>query len=159
MKPGHRSEDGVGIRQRRGRPDLDRRREQPVAELVRRADRAQRRVQDRHAVAQALRLLEPVRRQEDRRAALAEVVDETVDVPSGDRVETGGRLVEEEQLRGAEERAGQGDPLAEALRQRPARVVGPIGQVDGGERLRRSRVARDVRLVQVGEALEVLADA
>ena len=52
-------------------PDEQRLREQPVAELVRPADRAQARVQDGDAVAEPFRLLEPVRGEKDRDAAVA----------------------------------------------------------------------------------------
>ena len=72
-----------------------------------------------------------MRGEEDRHAALAELVDQLVDVAGGDRVEAGGRLVEEQHLRVAEQRPGQGDPLAQALGQGAAGIVGPVGQVDG----------------------------
>ena len=103
-------------------------------------------------------LLESMRRQEDRGAALAEPVDQLVDATRGDRVETGRRLVEEQDLRVAEERSRERDPLAKALGQGAARIVRPVGEVDGLEGTRDAR-ARIGHLVQVGEALEVLEDA
>ena len=65
---------------------------------------------------------------------LAELVDQLVDVSGGDRVQAGGRLVEEQHLRVAEQRPRQGDPLAQAFGQGAAGVVGPVGQVDGPQR-------------------------
>ena len=38
-------------------------------------------------------------RQEDRDAALAKLVDQLVDLAAGDRIQPGGRLVEEQHLR------------------------------------------------------------
>ena len=129
--------------------------EQLVAELLGPADRAQRRVEDRDPVAQALGLLEPMGRQEDRDAPLAEPVDQLVDLARRDRVEPRGRLVEEQDLRIAEQRPGQRDPLAKSLGQGAAGIVGPVDQVDRMQRAVDAR-ARVGHLVQVGEALEVL---
>jgi hypothetical protein len=53
-----------------------------------------------------------VRREEDGHTAPAELVDQLMDVAGGGRVQAGGRLVEEQHLRVAEQRPGQGDPLA-----------------------------------------------
>ena len=106
-------------------PDRERLGEQLVAQLVGPADRAQGRVQDRDPVAEPLGLLEAVRGEEDRHAAAAELVDQLVDVAGGDRVQAGGRLVEEQHLRVAEQRPGQGDPLAQALGQGAAGIAGP----------------------------------
>ena len=78
-------------------------------------------------MAEALSLLEAVGGEEDRDAALAEVVDQVVDVAGGGGVQAGGRLVEEQHLRVAEQRPGQGDPLAQALGQGAACIVGPVG--------------------------------
>src|SRR5450755_2126445 len=60
---------------------------------------------------QSLRLLEPVRAEEDRDAVLTEVVDQLVDAAGGDRIQARRRLVEEQHPRVAEQRPGQGDPL------------------------------------------------
>jgi hypothetical protein len=56
-------------------PGGEARGEQPLAKLVGVTDRAQGGVQDGDAVAEALGLLEPVGGEEDRDAALAELVD------------------------------------------------------------------------------------
>ena len=158
IDPRQATEDGRRLGERRERPDRQGLREEPVAELRGRADRAQGRVQDRHPVAQPLGFLESMGRQEDRDAALAEPVDQLVDTARGDRVQAGGRLVEEEDLRLAEERPRKGDPLAKALGQRAAWIVRAVGEVDGLEGAPDS-IARVRHLVQLGEALEVLDDA
>ena len=62
---------------------------------------------------------------------LARPVDQIVDVARGDRVEAGGRLVQEEHLRIVEQGPGQTDPLAQPLGQLAADIVGPSGEVDG----------------------------
>ena len=67
----HSTEDRLRIVQRRVNPHVQGSLEQLRAQLVRPADQSQRRVQDRHPVAQPLGLLKPVRGQEDRHPALA----------------------------------------------------------------------------------------
>jgi hypothetical protein len=79
-------EDAARLGERSQRPDGERPGEQPLAELVGPADRAQRGVQDRDAVAEALGLRQPVRRQEDRDAPAAQLADQLVHVPRGCRV-------------------------------------------------------------------------
>ena len=132
--------------------------EQLIAQLGRPADGTKGRVQDRDAVAEPLSLFEAVRGEEDRDATLAEVVDQVVDVAGGDRVQAGGRLVQEQHLRVAEQRPGQGDPLAQALGQGAAGIVGPIGQIDGPQRAVNA-TAGVGHLVEVGEACQVLGHA
>ena len=100
-----------------------------------------------------------MRGEEDRDAAPAQVVDQLVDVPGGDRIQAGGRLVEEQHLGVAEQRPGQGDPLAQALGQRAAGVAGPLGEVDRAAGRARCGRPASGDLVQVGEALEVLGHA
>ena len=109
------AEDAVRIRERGERPDGQCLGEQPLAELVGATDRAQGRVEDRDAVAEPLGLVETVRREEDRDPAPAEPVDQLVDVASGDRIQAGGRLVEEQHLRVAEQRPRQARPAGGAL--------------------------------------------
>jgi hypothetical protein len=82
----------------------------------------QSRVQDRHPIAQPPGLLQPVRRQEDRHPALAKRGDQLVDLARRDRIQPGRGLVEEQHRRIVEQRAGERDALAQALRQRPARI-------------------------------------
>ena len=96
-----------------------------------------------------------MRREEDRDAAPAEVVDQLVDIPGRGRVQAGGRLVEEEYLWVAEQCSGEGDPLAETLRQSGARVVATIGEFHRAQR-RIDALFRIRNLVEVGEAAQVL---
>ena len=97
---------------------------------------------DRDAVAERLRLVEVVRREEDR---LAEVLQRADDVPRRAprrRVEAGRRLVEEDQLGVADERERevQAAQLAAAQRARVARR--PSRSARRGRRPRRRRAAR-----------------
>src|SRR4051794_22988724 len=88
---------------------------------------------DRHAIAQGLGLVEVVRRQEHR---LAELLERAHDVPRRTarcRVEAGRRLVEEDQLRVAHERQGEVEaaqlPAAERPRVR-IRLLGEAGELE-----------------------------
>jgi hypothetical protein len=152
------AEDVVRVGERGERPDGEGLGEQPLAQLVGSADRAQGGVQDRDAVAQAFGLLEAMGGEEDRHAAPAELVDQLVDLAGGDRVQAGGRLVQEQQLRVAEQRPGQGDPLAEPFGQGAAGIVGPVGQVDGPQRAA-DAIVWVGHLVEACETLEVLGHA
>ena len=75
-------------------------------------------VHDRHAIAQPLRFVHVVRREHDRAARALELVDEIPELPARLRIEPGRRLVEEQQLRIADQRAGEREPLLLAARQR-----------------------------------------
>ena len=138
------AEDAARVGERDEGPDRERPGEQLVAQLVGPADGAQRRVQDRDTVAEALGLLQAMGGEEDRHPALAERVDQLVDLAGGDRVQAGRRLVQEQHLRVAEQRPGQGDPLAQPFGQGAAGVAGPVGQVD--------RPQRAVDAIAVGRA-------
>jgi hypothetical protein len=99
-----------------------------------------------------------MRGQEDRHTTAAQRVDQLMDVAGGDRIQAGGRLVEEQHLRVAEQRPGQSDPLAPALGQGAAGIVGPVGQADGPQSAVNA-IGRVGGLVQAGEAFEVLGHA
>jgi hypothetical protein len=58
------------------------------------------------------------------------VHDQLVHVAGGDRIQPGGRLVEEQRRRVAEQRPGQRDPLPKALGQRATGIGCPVGQMD-----------------------------
>src|SRR4029450_5090821 len=131
---GNAGEDAIGVGEWGQRLDHEGLCEEPIAELVRTADGAKRGVQDGDAIAEALRLLEAMRREEDRDAAPAEVVDRLVDLPGRGRVQAGGWLVEEEYLWVAEQCSGEGDPLAETLRQSGACVVATLGELHSAQR-------------------------
>src|SRR5581483_3219402 len=148
-------EDVLGIGERSGRPHDERLREQTVTQLVGPADRAQARVEDRNPIAEPLRFLEPVCREEDRHAAVAQPVDEVVDVAARDGIEPRCRLVEEHDRRIAEQRSCQGDALAQSLREAAAEVLCTRAEVDRVERVP-DPLARMLEAEQPGEELEVL---
>jgi hypothetical protein len=152
------AEDAVRIGERDERPDGERLGAQLLAKLVGTGYRAQGRAKDGDTVAQALGLVEAVRREEDRDAALAELVDQLVDVAGGDRIQAGGRLVEEKHLRVAQQRPCQGDPLAEPFGQRTAWIASPVGEVDGPQ-CQADAFTRYGRLVEAGETFKVLGYA
>ena len=68
-------------------------------------------IDDRHPVAQPLGLVHVVRRQQDGPALGAEAADDVPELPARLRVEAGRRLVEEQQLRVADQGAGHRQPL------------------------------------------------
>ena len=74
---------------------------------------------DRHPVGQRLRLVEVVRREQDRLAERLERADRVPGVAARGRVEARGRLVEEDQLRVADQRQRQIQPPQLPARQRP----------------------------------------
>ena len=103
-------------------------------------------IDDADAVGERLRLVEVVRREHDRRAVAVESADEVPELPSRDRIESGRRLVEEEDLRATDE--PQSDVEAAALPTGEAGdlVVRLLGQADGGDELVDiGRVRVDVR--------------
>ena len=77
---------------------------------------------DRDAVA-VLRLVEVVRRDEDRDAGAGQIVDEPPELPARQRVHTAGRLVEEDDRRLVENRAAERKALAPAGRERAGQRV------------------------------------
>ena len=68
-------------------------------------------VDDGHAVAEPLRLVHVVRGQEHGRPPALKLVHDVPDLPPRLRVEAGRGLVEEQQLRVADQRAGHGQAL------------------------------------------------
>ena len=100
-------------------------------------------VHDRHPVAQPGRLLHVVGGEQHRAAAGLEALDQLPDLEARLRVEAGGRLVEEEQLRVGHQGAGQGQALPLAAREladpRPALL---LELDDGDDLVDRSRPAR-----------------
>ena len=69
------------------------------------------------AVGQVLRLVHVMRRQEDRLAELAQRPDRGPRLPAGGRIEAGRRLIEEDQVRVADEREREVEPPALAAGQ------------------------------------------
>src|SRR4249919_523460 len=68
-------------------------------------------VHDRHAIREALGFFHIVCRQENRAAGPLELVDEIPELPAGLRIEPGRRFVEEQQVRIADKRAREREPL------------------------------------------------
>ena len=68
-------------------------------------------IHDGDAVAQALGLIHVVRGENDGAARLLELVDQVPQMAARLGIEAGGRLVEKQQLRIADQRAGHGQPL------------------------------------------------
>ena len=93
-------------------------------------------VHDDHAPGPLLQLGQRVRGQEHGGAASAELLDGLVEGLAQRRVEAGGRLVEEEHPGLAEERLGQAEPLAHALRVGADAPVGRVGEPDPFEQRR-----------------------
>ena len=81
-------------------------------------------------MAQPLGLLEPVRGEKDRHPPLAQRADQLVDLVTRNRIQARRRLIEEQHRRVVEQRPRERDPLTQALRQRPARIVRAVGEVD-----------------------------
>src|SRR4051794_11125332 len=104
---------------------------------------------DRHAVGERLRLVEVVRRQHDRLAEVAQAADRVPRRTAGGGVEARGRLVEEDELRVADQRQRQVQAPQLAAGQGPRQGVGLLVEADQGDDVRdvaRRRVqARPVR--------------
>ena len=86
------------------------------------------RVDQRDAVGQALGLLHEVGHEDDRHAAVADVLDELPGVAPGLRVEAGRELVEDRDLRVADERERDREPLLLAARQLAERGLALVGE-------------------------------
>ena len=81
-----------------------------------------------HAVADLLHLAQQVRVEEDRGAPLGHLADDAADIVATDGVERRRRLVEEYELRLAEQRRPKAQALLHAFGKRAHTAVGPIGQ-------------------------------
>ena len=87
--------------------------------------------EDADPVADRLDLVEEVAREQDREAALVdEPPQQLEDLDHAERVDRGGRLVEDEQVGRLDEGVGDAEPLAHAARVGLDRVVGAIGEAD-----------------------------
>ena len=80
---------------------------------------------DRDAVAELLDLAHQVRGQQHRDALIGEPADELPHVAHAARVQARGRLVEQQQPRGADQRGGDAEPLAHAVRVAADAVLAP----------------------------------
>ena len=97
---------------------------------------------DRDAVAERLRLVEVVRRQQDRLAELLQAADRLPGGAPRGRVEAGRRLVEEDQLRVADERQREVQAPQLAAGQRARAGVRPAPRARRSAAPRRDRAAR-----------------
>ena len=128
---------GLGLREPRRRPvDLDRLAAGVLGdELGRRpgGDRLPVR-HDRDGVAEALGLLDVVRRHQDRDALAAQPVDQRPQLLAHLRVQPDGRLVEQHEPRLVDQRAGDQQPPAHAARELVDLRVAAVGEVRDVER-------------------------
>ena len=85
---------------------------------------------DADAVRQLVRLLQVLRGQEDRRAVAVQRLDLLPDRLAADRVEAGGRLVEEEDAGLVDERRSEVEPALHPARVGPDAPVGSVIEVD-----------------------------
>ena len=92
--------------------------------------------QDAHAIGHALGFVQVVRRQHHRVTPRAQVEHEVAHQARALRIETGRGLVEQHDWRLVQQRAGQGHPLLQALRQLGAQAVAAILQAEPFQRLR-----------------------
>ncbi len=91
------------------------------------------------AVGEALGLLHEVGHQDDRHAAVADILDELPGVTPRLRVEAGGQLVEDRDLRVADQRQRDRQPLLLAAGQLAERGLALVGQAEIVEQLVPSR--------------------
>ncbi len=85
----------------------------------------------------------------------ASVADERAHVAHAGRVEPGRRLVQEQEAGAADQRPGDAEALAHAVRVAADAVLGPAGEIDGVER--RVDLRARVAAVERRDELEVLA--
>ena len=119
-------------------------------------------VDDRDPIAHALDLGQEVAVEEDRRAGLAGTSDDRADIGAADRVERGGRFVEDHEVWVPEQRHRQAESLLHALRVAADGVLGAVGQAHVVERTvdrggRRQRTA--IHCAEPGVQLEDLPRA
>ena len=88
-------------------------------------------VDDRHAIAHVLGLLEQVGVQEHGRPPLAKPANDLAHVVASDGVERAGGLVEHHQRGVAEQRHGEPEPLLHSLREGADPVIAALEQTDG----------------------------
>jgi hypothetical protein len=129
----HAGHDAGGAQARRGH-DVDR----PLVARGQRGDRAlghhPAAVDDRREVARLLHLVQQMRREQHRAALRHQRAHQPAELENARRVEPVDRLVQDQQLRVAEQAAGDAEPLAHAERVRLHAVVGSRGQPDALQR-------------------------
>ena len=88
-------------------------------------------------------------------AVRGERLDELADEAHAGRVQAGGRLVEQQQPRPADQRRGDAEPLAHPRREAAHALSGAVGETDLREHPRELRAGAVAGLVEPGEHLEV----
>ena len=86
-------------------------------------------------VGEAVGLFEVLRREDQRGALAHELAQQVPEVAAAARVETGGRLVEEQHLGRRDEAGGEVEPAAHAAGERLHELVGVVGEVEQLEQL------------------------
>jgi hypothetical protein len=84
-------------------------------------------IDDRDLVRELVGFLEVLRRQQDRRALAAQVADDLPDLVPTSRIETRGRLVEEEHARLGEQAGGEVESTSHPARVGLRRPLGRVG--------------------------------
>src|SRR6059058_2169935 len=110
---------------------------------------------DRDAVAELLDLVQQVAREENRDPVAGEPPDEVAHVAHARRVETGRRLIEQEETRLPEERRGDPETLTHAMRVAADLVLRAVSQLHRLEH--RLDPGAGARLVVIGEQPKVAA--
>src|SRR4051812_20120739 len=90
---------------------------------------------DRHPVAELLDLGEEVAREENRDPLFREPPHHVAHVAHAGRIEAGGGLVEQQEPRFADQRRGEAEPLAHAVRVAAYPVLRAVAELDELERL------------------------
>ena len=106
-------------------------------------------VHDGESVAEALRLVHEMRRQQHRLALLQQLLQSLPDEVARLRVEAGGRLVEDEQVGVVHQRARQGEAPLHAARQCADLRLGAAGQAGEVEQMRDARAHRALGQAEV----------
>ena len=92
-------------------------------------------VEQPDGVGELVGLLEVLRGEEDRHAVGEQLADDLPQVAAAARVEPGGRFVEEDQPRTADQRHGEVEPALHAAGVRRGAPVGGVGQLEPGQQL------------------------
>jgi hypothetical protein len=115
-------------------------------------------VDDRDVVAEPVGLDHVVGRQQDRRARLAHLLDAIPEEEPRLRVQAGGGLVEEEDLRAVHERAGDEQPLGHAAREVVDVLVLAALQPERRHDLQRSPASLRAPVAEVGRVEREVLD-
>ena len=111
-------------------------------QVVRRRERDQPALGDQRDRVALLGLVDVLGRHQQRPAGVAQAVELVPDAAAEERIDPGGRLVEEEQRRVVDEGAGQLEPALHPARQAPGAAAADLPQVDQLEHLARPPPAR-----------------